>query len=213
MKYVAAVVALLTLAPIACIGLVFADYRASVGPPAACTTATTSTTAPLGSAGQLPSSTGDPSCTSPPSLRSAPPFTGPDSLVPDPTTRGRITRRMLHVYNQVQATFHPWPWPVSCWDPHLWNPTSDHPKGRACDFTVGRIGHRPDPAQAAIGWQLAHWAQANTAALGISYIIYAGHIWNPTYAAQGWRPYNGAGIYNHASTTGGHYDHVHISVL
>jgi len=36
-------------------------------------------------------------------------------------------------------------------------------------------------------------------------------------ARQGWRPYQGAGVYNTTPTTpdgitGGHYDHVHISV-
>ncbi len=143
---------------------------------------------------------------------SADPFTGPDGYFDDPTSRGRITKRMLHTYQQVQKAFGGWPWGVHCWDPHTWNPTSDHPKGRACDFTVGTIGKFPDKHDRAIGWRLAHWLQANAAWLGISYVIWGGHIRNPRYATAGWRPYNGAGIYDPRSPTGGHYDHVHVSV-
>ena len=94
----------------------------------------------------------------PPSPR---PFTGPDGYVDDPTSSGRITRRMLHVYEEVERAFGGWPWGVGCWDPHAWNPTSDHPRGKACDFAVGRIGKYPDDAQRARGWQFAHWLQAN----------------------------------------------------
>ena len=145
-------------------------------------------------------------------LPAARPFAGPDGYVDDPTSRGRITRRMLHTYQEVQRVFGGWPWGVHCWDPHTWNLTSDHPKGRACDFTVGSIDRFPDAADRATGWRLAYWLQANAGPLGVSYIIWNGHIWNPRYAAAGWRPYNGAGIYNPRSPTGGHYDHVHLSV-
>lgn len=142
---------------------------------------------------------------------SAEPFTGPNGYVNDPTSRGRITRRMLHTYQQIQKAFDGWPWGVHCWDLHTWNPTSDHPKGRACDFTVDTIGRYPNRHDRATGWKLAHWLQANAAHLGISYVIWQGHIWNPRYAAAGWRPYNGAGIYSVRTPTGGHYDHLHVS--
>jgi len=44
-----------------------------------------------------------------------------------------------------------------------------------------------------------------------------GRIWNADRTHEGWRPYRGAGVYNTTPTTpdgitGGHYDHVHISV-
>ena len=44
-----------------------------------------------------------------------------------------------------------------------------------------------------------------------------GEIWSVDRASEGWRPYNGAGVYTTAPTspggiTGGHFDHVHISV-
>lgn len=140
-------------------------------------------------------------------------FAGPDSLVADPTSPGRITRRMLHAYDEVATAFGGWRWGIGCWDPHIWNPTSDHPKGKACDFAVGSIGRRPDPAQRATGWQLARWLQANSDALGVKYVIWDGHIWAAARASEGWRVYSGGGIYDPASVTGGHFDHVHCSVL
>ena len=141
------------------------------------------------------------------------PFTGPDGYVDDPTSSGRITRRMLHTYTEVNRAFGGrWPWGIGCWDPHAWNPTSDHPKGKACDFTVGQIGSRPNPSEHAIGWQLAQWLQTHAAALGISYVIWDGRIWSPTRSTEGWRPYGGGGVYNPRSITGGHLDHLHASV-
>jgi hypothetical protein len=29
---------------------------------------------------------------------------------------------------------------VTCWSEHAWNPSSDHPEGRACDFFPGGYG-------------------------------------------------------------------------
>lgn len=142
----------------------------------------------------------------------AEPFHGPDGLVADPTSSGRITHRMLHVLKEADQAFNGWPWGIACWDPHTWNPTSDHPRGRACDFTVGRIGTRPGASDRKLGWELADWARANAHRLGISYVIWDGRIWSAARTASGWRPYNGAGIYNPTSITGGHFDHVHISV-
>lgn len=141
------------------------------------------------------------------------PFSGFDGYVDDPTSRGRITRQMLHAYTEVNRTFGgPWPWGVACWDPHAWNPTSDHPKGKACDFAVGRIGAYPSADQRSTGYQLARWLQANAARLGVSYIIWDGRIWSASRASVGWRAYGGGGVYDPASVTGGHHDHVHLSV-
>jgi hypothetical protein len=151
-------------------------------------------------------------CSGPGDQAPAAPFTGPDGLVDDPTSGGRITRRMLHTYGAVQQAFGGWPWGISCWDPHTWNPTSDHPRGRACDFTVGHIGVRPSPAARDQGWQLAHWIRANAEALGISYVIWDGHIWSLARSHESWRPYNGGGIYDPESITAGHEDHVHVSL-
>lgn len=140
------------------------------------------------------------------------PFVGPDGYVDDPTGSGQITRRMLHTYTEVNRAFggH-WPWGIGCWDPHAWNPTSDHPKGKACDFAVGRIGRRPTAEERSTGWQLAFWLQRNARSLGVTYVIWDRRIWSLARTRDGWRIYDGGGVYDSASITGGHMDHVHCS--
>ena len=140
-------------------------------------------------------------------------FSGPDGTVDDPTTSGRITTRMLHTHDEIQRVFSDWPWGRTCWDEHAWNPSSDHPLGRACDFATGRLGRFPTAAQRTTGWQLARWAQVNADRLGIRYIIWDGQIWSGSRFRGGWRPYNGGGVYDPEDPTGGHFDHVHLSVL
>jgi hypothetical protein len=145
--------------------------------------------------------------------------TGPDagtgfttqacSVTPDPSTgRGCLTPRMANLQAQLAAQG----WQVSCWDPHLQNPTSDHPLGKACDVFPGTGGMLPSPAEKATGDALAAALQASAAQTGLNYLIWSGQIWSVQRAAEGWRPYNGGGAYDPASITGGHYDHVHISV-
>jgi len=90
---------------------------------------------------------------------------------------------------------------------------SDHPLGRACDVTVGnQIGHYPTSEQVAYGWQVTEWLQANAEPLGISYLIWQGTIWSPAQADEGWRHYTGGGMHDPGDVTGGHFDHIHISV-
>ena len=141
------------------------------------------------------------------------PFTGTGRgcTVIDPTgTGGCLTPAAAWMLVQVSVAFGPLP--GSCWDAHAWNPTSDHPRGRACDFTVGRIGAFPNAAEASRGWVLARWLQLNADALGVSYLVWDGQIWSAGRADEGWRPYTGGGIYDSTEATGGHYDHVHVSV-
>jgi len=50
----------------------------------------------------------------------------------------------------------------------------------------------------------------------VHYLIWYGRIWNADRAHEGWRPYQGAGLYKTTPTTpdgitSGHYEHVHIS--
>jgi len=131
------------------------------------------------------------------------------SVRPDPTTGGGcLTPRMLNIAAQLMAQG----WNLSCWDAHAWNPTSDHPHGRACDVFPGRGGVLPSPEQKARGDALAATLQGSAAQTGVSYLIWYGQIWSVDRSDEGWRPYNGGGIYDPASITGGHYDHVHISV-
>jgi hypothetical protein len=200
--------ALLMAAPVVTLGLLAGTFAASTSLGSDCPPIPTSTSAAPADPVSAPIGACSPAGDQGPATA----FHGPDGYVNDPTSSGRITRRMLHTYNEVQRVFVGWPWGISCWDPHLWNPTSDHPRGRACDFTVGRISRFPTTAQRSAGWQLAHWAQANAVALGISYIIWDGRIWSTSRTAEGWRRYNGAGIYDPRTPTGGHYDHVHLSV-
>jgi hypothetical protein len=151
-------------------------------------------------------------CASAGSQGSARAFPGGTGMVQDPSgTGGNVTREMAWAYAEVNRAFA-WRWPIACWSPRPVSERSDHPLGKACDFTVGRIGTFPSQDQRAIGRQLAHWLQTNAAALGVRYIIWDGRIWSPARAGEGWRPYTGAGLYDPTTPTGGHYDHVHLSV-
>ncbi len=85
-------------------------------------------------------------------------------VVPDPTgTGGCVTGATAWMLDQVAAHVHQGP--VSCWDAHAWNPTSDHPKGKACDYTFGRSGAFPGPADIRRGWALAQWLRTYAADL------------------------------------------------
>ena len=103
--------------------------------------------------------------------------------------------------------------PVSCWSARGGDPYSDHPVGRACDYTVGRIGTYPGPDDVRRGWTLATWLRANAVPLYVSYVIWQGRIWSRAHDAEGWRPYTGGGHYSATGPTNGHYDHVHVSTL
>jgi hypothetical protein len=131
--------------------------------------------------------------------------------VPDPTgTGGCVTQATAWLLAQVAAHVHQGP--VTCWDAHAWNPSSDHPKGRACDYTIGRLGDFPRRADVLRGWALAEWLRTCAAALHVSYVIFQGRIWSLRRAREGWRPYSGGGVYDPTDPTGGHYDHVHVSL-
>ena len=137
------------------------------------------------------------------------------SVVPDPSTgTGCLTPRMAALYAQlVGQGWHP-----GCFRPSDPVAGSDHPLGKACDAPPGAYGVLPSAEQKARGDALAAGLQASAAQTGVNYLIWYGRIWSVPRAAEGWRPYNGAGVYNTSPTTpggitGGHYDHVHISVF
>ncbi|WP_157979512.1 hypothetical protein [Kribbella monticola] len=131
-----------------------------------------------------------------------------DATVTDPTgTGGMVTPRTAAWVAQAQKTLGALS--MTCWDAHAWNPTSDHPKGRACDVMVGADARR-SPAAKARGDQIANWAIQTAGQTGVHYVIWYGKIWS---ARRGtWIPYNGGGVYNPTDATGGHYDHVHVSL-
>ncbi len=126
----------------------------------------------------------------------------------DPTgTGGQITQRTAAWISQAQTALGKLS--MTCWDAHLWNPTSDHPKGRACDVFVGTDARGSAPARAK-GDRIANWTIQTAAQTGVRYLIWYGKIWSARTGQ--WEPYNGGGIYDTGSATGGHYDHVHVSL-
>lgn len=153
-----------------------------------------------------------PGCAPPGSATTPAPFTGDGGrLVEDPTgTGGKVTARTAHMITQTRNAFSDTGW--ACYSPRP-GQKSDHPLGRACDVTVGnQIGHYPTSEQVAYGWQMTDWLEAHAGTLGISYLIWQGKIWSPDRADEGWCPYGGGGMHDPGDVTGGHFDHIHISV-
>jgi hypothetical protein len=128
--------------------------------------------------------------------------------VPDPTVPGGMLtpRTAAWVAKARDALPNP---SMSCWDAHLWNPTSDHPKGKACDVMVGADARKSSAARAK-GDQAANWTIQTAGTTGVRYVIWYGRIWSARTGQ--WRQYNGGGVYNPTDATGGHYDHVHVSM-
>ena len=95
-----------------------------------------------------------------------------------------------------------------CWDAHEWNPTSDHPLGKACDL----FQTYTTAAGVATGWKLANWFVANQAVLGINYVIWQNKIWSAGSPAA-WGPYYSTvyGCPDENNITGCHMDHIHVS--
>lgn len=134
----------------------------------------------------------------------------PDRLVDDPTSDGQITARMLHLYQQGTAAFPDTSW--ACYSPRS-GTRSEHPLGRACDLTFGNaIGQHPTPAQLEAGWDVTNWMQTHAETLGVEYLIWQGKIWSLARDADGWRDYTGGGMHDPSDVTGGHYDHLHVTV-
>lgn len=135
----------------------------------------------------------------------------PNHLVADPTTDGQITERTARVLAQVQKNFPDSSW--ACWSPRT-GQQSEHPLGRACDGTFGNsIGTATTGPALGFGWKVCNWLKANAETLGVEYLIWQGHIWSVARNAEGWRPYEGGGMHDPNSVTGGHYDHVHFTVV
>lgn len=97
-----------------------------------------------------------------------------------------------------------------CWDPHLQNPKSDHPKGKGCDITIGKLGKKPKGDKKAEGDELSKWFVEHHKTWGVKYVIWDGKIW--TERTQKWRNYGGGGAYDPGDVTGGHFDHNHVSL-
>lgn len=149
------------------------------------------------------------------------PFEGLSALctADDPTGGRCLTPATRHAHDEIVRAFGP-PGPDSpirsagCWDEHAWNPDSDHPRGQACDYFPDTAGRFPAGQELQNGWRLATWLRTHAATLKVKYLIWQGRFWSPdTRDTDGWgRPYTGGGVYDPNDATGGHYDHVHLSV-
>jgi peptidoglycan DL-endopeptidase CwlO len=122
----------------------------------------------------------------------------------DPTTTGCITPRTMHALTEAQAAgFTRF---VSCFRP---GDQFEHPKGRACDFSVqqgnGFGGHATGDDRL-YGNNLTAFLVRNANKLGILYVIWYRQIWFP---ATGWSSYTAAG----GDPSSDHTNHVHLSLL
>ncbi len=142
--------------------------------------------------------------------------------VPDPTPSAHgtamITPRMSALITDVMSNYPQIVLPaLYCWDAHPYNPASDHPMGRACDIPFYSCAADPqrsaDPSTGtAAGNAAANWMAANAGYYGVHYIIWRGQEWDASTGA--WVPYDGAGgLYDTSDCSGGHYDHIHVSVF
>ncbi|BBG00468.1 MULTISPECIES: hypothetical protein [Pseudonocardia] len=149
------------------------------------------------------------------------PFDGLSALctADDPTGGRCLTSATRHAHDEIVRAFGA-PGPdapirsAGCWDQHAWNPDSDHPRGQACDYFPAAAGQFPQGQELQNGWRLATWLRTHAATLKVKYLIWQGRFWSPdTPDNNGWgRPYTGGGVYDPADATGGHYDHIHVSV-
>lgn len=141
--------------------------------------------------------------------------------ITDPTpgaeAGGMVTARMYTLITTVEKTYPAIDTAaLYCWDAHTFNPQSDHPQGRACDIpfygcTFGDASRTTSPTTGTeAGNAAANWLVANAAKYGIHYVIWRGQIW---YATTGtWQTYTGAAGSDPSTCSGGHYDHIHVSV-
>jgi peptidoglycan DL-endopeptidase CwlO len=122
--------------------------------------------------------------------------------VPDPTTSGCITPRLLHAMQQAQkAGFTHF---VACFRHQN---SGEHPKGRACDFAAdkGGFGGIATGSSKDYGNRLANYFISNSSRLGVLYVIWFRRIWLPS---SGWKSYSGG----NGDPSSDHTNHVHLSV-
>jgi hypothetical protein len=131
-----------------------------------------------------------------------------DATVVDPTgTGGMVTPRTAAWIAAVRSALNVGS--ITCWDAHVWNPSSDHPRGKACDLMVGTDARRSEP-QRQLGNRIANWAIQTAGQTGVNYVIWYGQIWSSRTGR--WKSYNGGGIYDPTDANGGHFNHVHVSL-
>ena len=131
-------------------------------------------------------------------------FSPQGCTVNDPTTSGCITPRTLHAMQEAQRLgFKRF---VSCFRP---GGPYEHPKGRACDFSVIKsngFGGDATGGDKVYGNNLAMFFVRNESRLGVLYVIWYRQFWSP---ATGWKSYSGAG----GDPSSDHTNHVHLSMI
>jgi len=122
--------------------------------------------------------------------------------VDDPTTDGCITPRMLHAYQEARKAGYTRY--TACY--RSTEDGGEHPRGRACDFSVtsGGFGGAAAGEAKTYGDNLAAWFIANSARLAVLYVIWYRQIWMP---GVGWQHYDPTG-----APSVEHTNHVHLSV-
>jgi peptidoglycan DL-endopeptidase CwlO len=116
----------------------------------------------------------------------------------DPTTGGCVTGRTLNAYNEARrAGFNRFAGCYRSGGPY------EHPKGRACDWSVQYSGFSTARTQdqKLYGNNLTAFLVRNADRLGVLYVIWYRQIWFP---ATGWKYYDGPQD---------HKDHVHMSIV
>ena len=129
-------------------------------------------------------------------------FSSEGCTLPDPTTSGCLTGRMLHALDEAK-TFGFVRY-TSC---HRGGTFGEHPIGRACDFaaSVNGFGGAAVGGDKAYGDRLASFFVHNATALAVQYVIWYRQIWFP---GTGWRAYGGSG----GDPASDHTNHVHVSI-
>ena len=122
---------------------------------------------------------------------------GPDGLTP--RTR-RAMHEVMHAFGVTDIGGY---CPGGCRTGHIEG--SDHYTGHAIDIMLLPMNE----ANRDLGNRIATWLVANADRLAVKYVIWNDHIWSAS-AAEGWRHYRHPGGLH--SSTGRHFDHLHVSV-
>ena len=92
---------------------------------------------------------------------------------------------------------------------HVWNPTSDHPRGKACDLMVGSDARQVSAAACRRQPDRQLGDPDGRHDRGALRDLVRQDLVRP---AGTWKPYNGGGIYDPSDATGGHFNHIHVSL-
>src|SRR5262249_38782639 len=119
---------------------------------------------------------------------------------------GCITPRTLHAMQEAQANnFRRF---VSCYRS---GNRYEHPKGRACDFSVEQSGFGGNPGEDArrYGDKPAPFVVKNAVVVGVMYVVWYCKVW---IVGSGWKNYSSTGSKCGDDPSGDHTNHVHLSI-